>query len=350
MHDPRAESDSQRKPETTASGRIYRLEGAAEGDPYGDPQTSRRRKRQRMPGLAMLPTALTLGNAVCGVAALIELTKAYAAIVSGAHSEVVLRLAYATGLVGAGMLLDALDGKVARMTATTGRFGAELDSLCDAVTFGVTPALMIRVGGEFFFARAPFALGFDTKLLWAVSGLYACCAILRLARYNVETNIEDDHATFRGLPSPAAAASVGAIMLGCIWFYEQFDWFAEQPWPWILRFAIPIGAALISLMMVSRIRYAHVFNRLVTRRQSFRTMVLFLLLVAALVLLYEHWMILVPALMLTYVFSGPVYFAYRFLRGRGVLGRRLAAAERKRRRDEELARENARKNSATESA
>jgi CDP-diacylglycerol---serine O-phosphatidyltransferase len=303
-------------------------------DSARQPGFTRRRRRERMPGLAMLPTALTLGNAVCGVAALIELAKAYAAIVTGDHTEVLTRIGFASLLIGAGMLFDAMDGKVARMTATTGRFGAELDSLCDAITFGVVPALMIRVGGEFFFAREPFALGIDTKILWAVSGLYACCAILRLARYNVETVSDGDHNVFHGLPSPAAAASVAGLMLGCSWLYENAGWFDEQPWPWILRFVIPVVCAFIGLMMVTRIRYIHLFNRLVTRRQSLRTMVLFLLLAAVVVLLYEQWKLLVPVIMLTYVLSGPGYFAWRLLRGRGMLGRRRAVEERRRRRTE----------------
>lgn len=323
----------------TASGRLIQLDGASDSQRLADTNTSHRRKRQRMPGLAMLPTALTLGNAICGIAALIELAKAYAAITTGDFKEVTARIGYAALLIGAGMLFDALDGKVARMTATTGRFGAELDSLCDAVTFGVVPALMLRVGGEFFFARAPFTLGFDTKLLWAVCGLYACCAILRLARFNVETSNDDDHTVFHGLPSPAAAASVCALMLGCTWFYDSFDWFDEQPFPWILRVVIPLTGAFIGLMMVSRIRYVHAFNRLVSRKQSLRTMVIVLVVILLVVVFIDYWKLMVPALMFGYVLSGPLYFAYRFLRGRGLLGRRLAIAERRRRRNEEMARE-----------
>lgn len=320
------------EPSSHDSQRLPLQKGSARSSSAG---TSLRRKRERMPGLAVLPTMLTLANAVAGVAALIELTKAYAALAAGDYAEVPTRLGFASLLIGAGMLFDALDGKVARMTATTGRFGAELDSLCDVVTFGVVPALMIRVGGEFFFARVPFALGFDTKLLWAVSGLYACCAILRLARYNVETDADADHNSFRGLPTPAAAASVCGVMLGCSWFYLNFGWFDEQPWPWVLRVVIPLSCAFIGLMMVTRLRYIHLFNRFVTRHQSFRTMILLLIVVALVVVLYEQWMLLVPAIMLTYVFSGPVYLAWRFLRGRGLLGRRRAVEERRRRRMEQ---------------
>ncbi|MBZ0135885.1 MAG: CDP-alcohol phosphatidyltransferase family protein [Planctomycetes bacterium] len=330
MPDNSAESDSQRRAEISTSGRLIQLDASESGTLPGVNTSRRSRRRQRMPGLAMLPTALTLGNAIAGIAALIELAKAYAAI-GNDPAEVYVRLSYAALLIGAGMLFDAMDGKVARMTATTGRFGAELDSLCDAVTFGVVPALMIRVAGDFFFA----SLDFDTKILWAVSALYACCAILRLARYNVETDADDDHTSFRGLPSPAAAASIAGIVLALSWMHETFHWFAEEPWPWILRFAMPLACAFIGLMMVTRVRYIHLFNRLVSRKQSLRTMVVFLLLVTLVWIFGDYWRLTIPGLMLVYVFSGPGYFAYRFIRGRGLLGRRLAVAERKRRRNEQ---------------
>jgi CDP-diacylglycerol--serine O-phosphatidyltransferase len=340
MPDQTAPEEPQARAETTASGRVIQLESADSGafagvieGSRGGGASRRLRRRKRMPGLAMLPTALTLGNAIAGVAALIELAKAYAAVTGGNATEVYTRIGYAALLIGAGMLCDALDGKVARMTATTGRFGAELDSLCDAVTFGVVPALMIRVAGDFFFAHQS-GFNFDTKLLWAVSGLYACCAILRLARYNVETDEQDDHTSFRGLPSPAAAASIAGFVLGLTWLHEQFEAFSSDGWRWVLRLAFPLICGLIGVMMVTRVRYTHLFNKLVTRKQSLRTMVIFLLIITLVVVFIDFWRLTVPALMLAYVLSGPGYFIYRVIRGRGLLGRRLAVAEKKRRRDE----------------
>lgn len=306
------------------------LYAGTESPPSGG--TARRRRPPRMPGLAVLPSMLTLGNAVCGVAALIELFRAYASAQAGNGADVYARLGYAALLIGAGMLCDALDGKVARMTATTGRFGAELDSLCDAVTFGVTPALMIRVAGEFFFAK----YSYDTNILWAVSGLYVCCALLRLARFNVETVENDDHSTFKGLPTPAAAASIAGLVLGCSWVYHDWapTWYGGEAAVWAFRVAIPAGSAFIGLMMVSRVRYIHVFNRLTARKQSLRTMVFVLLLITLVVIFREDWRLMVPIATLTYVGSGPLYFAYRFMRGRGLLGRRLEYAERLRQREE----------------
>lgn len=332
-------SDTPSQLPATASGRLIHL-GNPDSGVYSAATTSTsatttRRRRQRMPGLAILPTALTLGNAVCGVAALIELAKAFAAIGVNAV-EAMTRISYAALLIGGGMLFDALDGKVARMTATTGRFGAELDSLCDAVTFGVTPAIMIRVAGEYFFARGGFDV--DSKILWAVSGLYACCAILRLARFNVETPEDDDHTRFTGLPSPAAAACICSIFLGLIWVQSNVTGWESNAGRWVLRVAVPVLCAGVGLLMVSRVRYSHLFNRLVGKRQSLRTMVVFVLAVMAVWIFIQHWMLMVPILMLTYASSGPAYFAYRFLRGRGLLGRRMAVAERRRQREEQLLR------------
>jgi hypothetical protein len=92
-------SDSQRQAEVTASGRLIRLDGS-EAPP--SETTRRRRAHKRMPGLAMLPTALTLGNAIAGIASLIELLKAYAAVTTGNTEEVYLRLGYAALLIGVG--------------------------------------------------------------------------------------------------------------------------------------------------------------------------------------------------------------------------------------------------------
>jgi CDP-diacylglycerol---serine O-phosphatidyltransferase len=327
------EHPSDEEAQLTSSGRLKRLE---QFGGTSNPARSVRRRRQRMPGLALLPTALTLGNAVCGIAALIELAKAYGATQTGDPGEAIVRLAYAALLIGAGTLFDALDGKVARMTGTAGEFGAQLDSLCDVVTFGVVPALLLRVGGELFYAGGPYAVGNDSQVLWAIAALYTCCAVMRLARYNVETIEADEHKTFMGLPSPAAAASVAGIVLGASWFAQEYEWFAEQPWPWILRVVFPALGAGIALLMVSRIRYLHLFNRLVSRRQSLRMMVALLAVATVGYILIEYWKLMVPLLMLSYVLSGPGYLGWRMLRGRGLLGRRQALAERKRRRHEEI--------------
>lgn len=309
------------------SGKLIQLDTGE----ISSPTVSQRRRRTRMHGLSMLPTLLTLGNAVCGVAALIELTKVFAFTAMGNQAEVYHRLGYAVLLIGGGMLCDGLDGKVARMTGTTGKFGAELDSLADAVTFGVVPALMLRVSGEFFFVSNQY----DTKILWAASALYLSCVLLRLARFNVETDDADDHTTFQGLPSPAGAASVAAVVMGAVWLHRESEDIRDSlVWEWIFRFAIPLTGILIGVMMTTRIRYSHVFNRFLSRSHSLRTIVILLLFITVFVIFIEFWMLVVPVLMMAYVLSGPGYLGYRFVRGRGLLGRRMAVVEKKQQRTE----------------
>ena len=108
------------------------------------------------------------------------------------------------------MVMDGLDGRVARMTNTTSAFGAEYDSLSDMVSFGVAPALIMYV-----WALAPLK-----KMGWIAAFLYCACAALRLARFN--TKLDDpfqDKRFFQGLPSPAAAA----LLAGFVWVANEYQ-------------------------------------------------------------------------------------------------------------------------------
>jgi CDP-diacylglycerol--serine O-phosphatidyltransferase len=100
------------------------------------------------------------------------------------------------------ILLDVLDGRIARMTGTTSEFGAELDSLADVVSFGVAPALLAYSWG--FTATLP-------RVGWLVAFLFVACGTLRLARFNVQKSVVDGR-YFVGLPIPAAAAPVAALV------------------------------------------------------------------------------------------------------------------------------------------
>src|SRR5262245_64260376 len=144
------------------------------------------------------------------------------------------------------MIFDALDGYAARISRTASKFGAELDSLCDAISFGAAPAfLLLRLGP-----------GWETALLHqtlaVIATLYMVCAILRLARYNVVENVpENAGKRFRGLPSPAAAGCIAslAIMRGEM----------TRLWPGVDPLALrrvvevwaTLGALLVALLMVS---------------------------------------------------------------------------------------------------
>ena len=158
-------------------------------------------RRRRLPGLSvgrLIPNALTL-LALCAGATAIRL----------ALTE---RWELAVAAVGVAMLLDALDGRIARLMKATSRFGAELDSLADVVNFGLTPALMVYL----------WALGDTGGLGWALALVYVICCALRLARFNT-ANLSDRNALpwaekfFTGVPAPAAA---GLALLPMVMSFE----------------------------------------------------------------------------------------------------------------------------------
>ncbi len=338
--DNKPASDSARDrtaaPLTTTSGALAEVTSdsarfTASGRLLESPDTStRRRKRRRIQALSMLPSMLTMGNGVCGIAAILEMFKGYVQLSLPAHGQAMWHFNLAAILIGGGMVFDGLDGKVARLTNTSGKFGAELDSLCDAVTFGLAPAMLLWVFGQHLYETSEYA----SRGLWAVAVIYASCAILRLARFNAETEPDDDHMTFSGMPSPGAACGIVSMFLALSWFSESFDWMRETWAQMLLAVLLPVLGTTIGLLMVTRIRYVHLMNRLFNRRQSFRTLIMVLLVLAVLAIFDQYWKLIIPAGVLVYTASGPVYLAYRFLRGRGVLGRRMQLAERHKQRRE----------------
>ncbi len=309
----------------------------------------RRRRRRRVKSLAVLPSALTFGNGICGFAAIIELAKAYTHLqltpraldTAGEH------MLFACIFIGIGMLLDMLDGKVARLTGTTGKFGAELDSLCDVVTFGVAPAFFLRVFGE-----ATFGTGISeapdifVRLLWGTSALYLAAVLFRLARFNVEVTSPDAsaHMTFRGLPSPAGAGGVVSLYLFAWHFMGPKD--GEIPATWLFQVLIPTFGLAFAALMVSRIKYQHVFNRVLSGARTVpQVLVSLVVLVALYILAANHILPVLAGGFLLYILSGPAIFAWsrgrRLLKGQsltsgrvivtgsGESGRRPAVTDRK---------------------
>ena len=135
------------------------------------------------------------------------------------------------------MVLDGLDGRVARMTNTQSAFGAEYDSLSDMVSFGVAPALILYV-----WALKPLG-----KLGWLAAFLYCACAALRLARFN--TKLDDDYQDkryFQGLPSPAAAA----LVAGFVWVMLDNKFTGYE-----LRWYAAAVTVFAGLSMVSSLKY-----------------------------------------------------------------------------------------------
>jgi len=140
------------------------------------PDTDRPRMRDR--GIYLLPNLFTTGALFAGFYAIVQ-----------AMNE---RFEYAAVAIFIAMVLDGLDGRVARMTHTQSAFGAEYDSLSDMVSFGVAPALVIY----------EFALQGMGKLGWIAAFVYCAGAALRLARFNTQLDVVTDKRFFQGLPAP----------------------------------------------------------------------------------------------------------------------------------------------------
>lgn len=238
--------------------------------------------------ISALPNLLTLGNAFCGLLAISKAVDALA--VSSADPALFFgKMETACLLIFLGMVFDALDGKVARITGGASQFGAQLDSFSDAITFGCAPALITKVLLE----REGPLLGYhgSPRLHFIACAAFALMAVLRLARFNLETSSDEkSHAEFRGLPSPAAAAAVISTLLMYLTLRRpelEVDDGSPTPLgrlftlvpqvrvesvpPWVLP-AIALLLPALGFLMVSRVRYPHAVAVL-TRKGSFFTLV-----------------------------------------------------------------------------
>ncbi len=268
-------------------------------------------RRQKM--FAVLPTMLTLGNAVCGFGAITFAAKVGLAERLGWGRTNTDCLWIAAVLIFLAMVFDMLDGRAARWAKQTSQFGAELDSLCDAISFGVAPAVILV---KFSADAHPAMPMMAARLLWAIAVLFVVCAILRLARFNVETDEEDTHEYFSGLPSPAAAGTVASFMIAYPEIQELAAEVEKYPTGWqriphvaavylqpALEFLVPIVALACACLMVSRLRYSHVFNQWFRGRRSYRHILQLLIAAVAIFLVRE---LAVPVVFCLFAFGAPV--------------------------------------------
>ena len=233
--------------------------------------------------IAVLPTLLTLANAACGFAAVTVAAKVQTVglgevPLDAADAAAGRHLFVAAGLIFLAMIFDAFDGSAARLLGQSSELGAQLDSLCDALSFGVAPAfLMLQLVNHTFEGQADLAWAWPGRVLWGCAVLFVLCTILRLARFNVETDEEDDHSIFRGLPSPAAAAVVASVPLVMNALRDLAD--GDRGWsPWAddiaawLIVAVKLGLPVVTLaaagLMVSAVPYPHVVNQAVRGKRS----------------------------------------------------------------------------------
>lgn len=237
-----------------------------------------RPERRFQRGVYLLPGMFTVGNMFCG----------WACIVYAMRGD----YATAAALIGIAMILDTLDGRIARMTDTTSDFGGEFDSLADVISFGVAPAVLM-------FAWGLEALG---RLGWAAGFLYVSAAAIRLARFNIQAK-GNDRRYFVGLPSPPAAGVLGATVYAYPGGLEGVT-AALAILPVVL---VPAG------LMVSRIRYRS-FSALVPGR---RQPSLVLLVVSAVIAaIATNPQVVLPLMAYAYLASGLIGLAFARLRRR----------------------------------
>jgi len=218
---------------------------------------------------AVLPTLLTLGNAACGFGSITVAAKVGPEPLEDINS--LLLLSIAASLIFLAMLFDLLDGSAARWAKQTSDFGAQLDSLCDAISFGVAPAFLMLQFVLYEYAdgeSSSLAIAFHPRLLWVIAVLFVVCTVLRLARFNVETDEDNSHDYFSGLPSPAAAGTVASIPIAAGLNHlvaPSIATTSSEISAWlipILKVSLPVVTLLVACLMVSRVHYSHVFNQL----------------------------------------------------------------------------------------
>jgi CDP-diacylglycerol--serine O-phosphatidyltransferase len=235
------------------------------------PEFRRRRwselRERRRQTIFLLPGLLTTGNLLAGFYAIV-LT------LDGWHQWAALALFI-------GMVLDMLDGKVARLTRTTTQFGVEFDSLADVVSFGVAPALLL-----YSWALQPLG-----RVGAGAAFLYVICGALRLARFNVLSGIADRR-YFVGLPIPGAAGVVASLVL----FLEA------PPFGRVGLFGLAVATYLLAFLMISNIRYYSFKDLNFAKRHPFGVL---LVLALGILIVFAHPQTFVFLLFCAYAISGP---------------------------------------------
>jgi CDP-diacylglycerol--serine O-phosphatidyltransferase len=191
-------------------------------------------------GVYLLPSLLTMAHMFCG----------YACVVYAMRGE----YDTAAPFIGFAIVLDMLDGRIARMTGTASAFGAEFDSLADIISFGMAPAILS-------FQWGLSSLG---RLGWAAGFLYVAAAAMRLARFNIQSASGADKRYFVGMPSPAAAAIPAATVFAYPWGLYDY------------REALPALAMVLvpAVLMVSTIRF-RAFKNLDSKNRRPYTVLIF---------------------------------------------------------------------------
>ncbi len=277
-----------------------------------DPRSPDRRPRR---AAYVLPSLFTAGNIFLGYIAVLQSFQGAIAAAGGnfgsnIHFEV------AAKVIGLAVLLDGLDGRIARLTNTVSDFGREMDSLADVITFGIAPAVLAYAWGIRFLEAPGFIpLDYITRAGYFICFLFVVCGAARLARFNITTNPvpknpgRADRKYFVGMPIPSAAAMVAAVVFAA-------DSAPIQWWPFAVVWLVLVAS--LALLMVSMWRYPSFKDLTLLRPRSPITIVV----VASVI--YLIWIAARPVLLMLailYVGSGIV------IRAGGIVRRRLRRSE-----------------------
>ena len=197
------------------------------------------------------------------------------------------------------MILDGLDGRVARLTNTATDFGKEYDSMSDMVSFGLAPALVVYQWAAQMMTGMPQAW---SRFAWLAAFFYTVAAALRLARFNSHTDTTNGH-FFQGLPSPSAAGLVGSSL----WLATDLG--SEGPWVLAGAFALTIFAAGC---MVSNFPYRSFKDYNLVNRVGFRHL---LLIPVLFIVIAADPPLTLTAIFMIYAISGPVLYVWKRMRG-----------------------------------
>lgn len=236
----------------------------------------RNEKRENLrKGVYLLPNLITAGGIFAGFYVIIAST-------SGEYQK-------AAWFIMLAAVFDGLDGKVARLTGTASKFGVELDSLADVISFGVAPGVLL-----YEWALRPFG-----KLGWLAAFLYVICGALRLARFNVQVSTVESR-RFVGMPIPAAACIVATCVL---LFYELGGTGTVK------MVSMVMLVFLLAFLMVSNVKYLSLKDPELFKRQPFIMLVLAIILLIVIVAKPELMLFLIG---MAYLVSGPIgYFLGR---------------------------------------
>jgi len=223
-------------------------------------------------GVYILPNLFTTGNLFCGFWAIVSVFQE--------------KFFFAAIAILLACVFDVLDGKVARLSGATSKFGVQYDSLSDLVSFGVAPALL-----AYSWALRPYG-----RFGWLAAFLFVVCGALRLARFNVMSSAGEVK-YFKGLPIPAAASMIALTILLYLRLIET---------GWVKDIVILVMIYILAFLMVSNIRYFSLKELNLAKRKPFS---IFMFIVLSLIVIVMEPVLMLFGFILLYIFSGPVRMA-----------------------------------------